>query len=798
MKTSVNWLKRYVGIPWSPRELADKLTVAGLEDEGIESTADLPPTIVVAHITSREKHPNADRLSVCTVDDGSGTDLQVICGAPNCDSGAKVALAKVGTEMPDGGRIDRATLRGVESFGMICSRRELKLGDDHSGILVFPKDAPVGTALSDYLKSDFVVDWEVTPNRPDWLSHVGIAREIAAISNSTFSLPETTFPESSEPHVTELFSVEVQDKDLCPRYTGRIINGVKIGPSPEWMQELLYAVGSRPINNVVDITNYVLLECGQPLHAFDLSQLSGDRIVVRRAAASERMSTLDDQEHELTEDTLLIADSSRGVALAGVMGGKNSVISETTTDILIESAAFDASNIRSTSKQLGLATESSYRFERGVDISMVEFASARAAHLICKYAGGTAVPGIIDVRRGEYVPPLINCRFSRVNRILGFSIPKEEITSIFTRLGLEVSEESENDCTVSIPSFRLDLTREIDLIEEVARIYGLNNIPAAYPSAKSGGVRNSDAYFPMQRIHNHLMSLGLSECKNYTLVSSSDAVADPSLAADNLVTLKNPLSQEQNTLRPSLLPSMVKSVGHNVAHGNHDLRLFEMGRVFSGRSDASEEHYETCIVLTGRTHPERFSEDKETMQDFYDLKGMVEDLMEATGITDLKISESEHPEFESGACVDISAGSVTLGFFGRLAKGFSDEIRTKNPIFSAIIDIDAMLKCQAPPAVFQALPLYPAVTRDVAFAADENLTHQTIESAIAEAGVQFVERIELVDIYRDEVTLGKNKKSMVYTLTYRSDSKTLTDEEVNQAQEEIRLRLVKKLNIELR
>ena len=479
MKTSINWLKNYVDVVCSPKELADRLTLAGLEVESVTGTGTMPDGVVIAEILSRQPHPNADRLSLCNVSVGTGEPLRIVCGAPNCDPGAKVPLATIGTVLGEGFEIKKSKIRGEVSFGMMCSQVELGLGEDKSGLMILPANAPVGAKLKDFLGSDTVIDWGVTPNRPDWLSHIGIAREMAAVfdSRKTFRLPDVKLTETAAAAVTDVTSVEVRDPDLCPRYIARVIRNVKIGPSPEWMQKALSAVGFRPINNVVDITNYVLMECGQPLHAFDYERLGGHRIVVRRAAKGETMVTLDCKEHKLPENSLVIADADKGVALAGIMGGQNSEILDATSTVLLESAVFLPRNIRATCKALGIGTDSSYRFERGVDFEMTEFASRRAAALICELAGGELLQGKIDACVKPFQSGKVRCRFARANQLLGVDLSPETVVNYFRRLGLDILAHDAVTVEVGVPSFRLDLEREADLIEEVARIHGLDNLP---------------------------------------------------------------------------------------------------------------------------------------------------------------------------------------------------------------------------------------------------------------------------------------------------------------------------------
>ena len=473
-------------------------------------------------------------------------------------------------------------------------------------------------------------------------------------------------------------------------------------------------------------------------------------------------------------------------------------ISDETTDVLLESAAFNAPNIRHTVKQLGISTDSSYRFERGVDIEMVEYASERAAHLICEYTGGRIVSGMIDVRVSSYCTPVVNCRFDRVNQLLGVNVGNDKIVSIFENLGLNIANLNSLSCDVEIPSFRLDLAREADLIEEVARIYGFNSIPASKDLVKHVDEVSTDAYLPMQELRDQLITLGLCECTGYSMVSEHDAISHSGLKSEELISLTNPLNQEQAILRPSLISTMFEIVVHNLARGNNDLQLFELGRVFCSGKDKTEENYEICIGLTGKKYPESFSSDRDIIFDFYDIRGLVEDLFEIRQLEELSITKADHPVFKSGSSAKISSGSDIIGFIGEVTNKLVDGVRLKYPLFLASLNVNKLLSITSKPSIFNELPLYPAICRDVSFTADESLEHQEIKDFIRNVGVETLEKIEVADIYRDTNVLGDHKKSMVYTFTFRSSTGTLTDTEVNEAQEKIRLAMIDKLPIQIR
>lgn len=800
MKTSINWLKQYIDIPWSPRELAERLTMAGLEVEGIDETGAVPEGVVVGEILSRDKHPNADKLSVCQVNVGTAEPVQIVCGAPNCDTGVKAPVALPGAVLAAGFKIKKAKLRGVESAGMLCSARELELGDDQSGIMHLPAEAAPGRPLQEYLQADTVIDWEVTPNRPDWLSHIGIAREIAALTDNrkALRLPAVELTAGGTAKIADLAKVEVKDEELCPRYTARLIQNVKIGPSPVWMQRALESVGIRPINNVVDITNFVLMECGQPLHAFDYEKLAGHMIVVRRAADGEEIMTLDGKKHRLTRDNLLIADAERGVALAGIMGGENSEISEQTTSVLLESAAFNPANIRATARRLGIGTESSHRFERGVDIEMTEFASRRAAQLICELAGGVLVSGSIDAYACPYRAHEVTCRTVRASSLIGVEFTAAEIGGFLGRLGLDVTTDRDGTVRALIPSCRLDLTREADLIEEVARLYGLDNLPAVPAAAKIGGGMAQDAYVPIETARAELLGLGLDECLNYTLLNAKAATRGTGTAEDELVVLSNPISLESAFLRPSLLPGMIDSVARNIAHQNEDLALFEIGRVMTQAQGLPEERYQAVIALTGHPHPERFGKERLVEYDFFDLKGVLESWFTARRLLNVECVPCSHPAFKSGRAARFTAAGKPLAVFGEVSPELTADMRLQYPLFVAMIELDTVFAAPAAPRKFQALPQFPSTARDISLVAPATVSNKELLDTLRSITSPWLERVELFDVFEDEKTLGKGRRSLAYSLTYRDSRRTLKDEEVNEAHEALKAELARRLPVEYR
>lgn len=746
MKFTYNWLKQYVDFPWSPQELAEKLTFAGIEVEDVVTLGGkIPEQVVVAEILSSDKHPNADKLSVCRVNDGTG-ERQIVCGAKNYKVGDKVPLALPGAAMAAGFTIKESKLRGVMSQGMMCSAEELGLPKGEDGLLILPVDAPLGTKFAEYVgPGDTVYDIEVTPNRPDWLSVIGIAREIGALTGNLLKLPESVA--AGTPLLPD--TVKVEAPDLCLRYTARMIRGVKIGPSPAWLKQILEKVGLRSINNVVDITNYVMLESGHPLHAFDFNLLAGKRIVVRRATSGERFTTLDDSQHELRDDMLVIADAERAVALAGIMGGKNSEISDATTDVLLESAWFLPANIRRTSKKLGISSDSSYRFERGADIDGVIWASNRAASLIQQLAGGTVERGIIDVMAKSIVKRRVRCRYAQVNRLLGVDVQAETVKKIFTGLSLGITAADAAGCEVEIPTFRVDLEREADLIEEVCRIHGVEKIPARMLPATAQNSEFDVRWDALRQVRQTLNALGFHEALNQTMVSDGD------------LKLQNPLSSEMTALRSSLVPGLLQNLRTNVSRHQFDAKLFEIGRVFAADG---KESLQLALAATGR----RTTGDWERTEkvDYFDLKGALEELGIEVEVRQLPLPQAK-------------------------------KLDLRDPVFFAEFDLERLLAATRMEKTYRELPKLPAVVRDMALIVDENARHGDILTAIEKNRNKILERVELFDIFKGD-PIPKGKKSMAYSLTFRAADRNLTDAEVNEAHEQIKRQLLKEMPCEVR
>jgi phenylalanyl-tRNA synthetase beta chain len=841
MKITLNWLRQYVDFSWSPEELSERLTMLGLEVEAMQKIGGEFDGIVVAQVITRDKHPNADKLSLCRVNDGLG-ERQIVCGAQNFKAGDKVPLVLPGASLPlKAGEstpftIKVGKIRGVESQGMMCSPQELGLPDQVDGLLLLREDAKIGQPFAEYLGragSDVVYDLEITPNRPDLNGVIGIAREIAAITGNPLRIPLAGDPDSgASGEISRMVAVRVEEPELCPRYTARIVRGVKVGPSPAWLRSSLEKVGVRSINNVVDVSNYVMLECGQPLHAFDYHLIGKatdgkPTIVIRRAGAGEKFVALDGQERTLTDGMLLIADADRGIALAGIMGGQNTEIADHTRDVLIESAYFEPTNIRRTARHLGLRSESSYRFERGADIGIAEWASRRCAQLILETAGGELVIGVAEVFSRPPRPHTIALRHAKVSELLGVAIPPAEQIRFLESLGLARAEtpaanrvpfvESDIDTTTllkkavvavgkdaaisfNVPSWRVDLKSEVDLIEEVTRLFGLENVPSTPPRGAIGSNPFDSVYDQLTEARHLLTALGLSEATGQTLLS--EASARLAAVPESLVLLANPLSSDMNVLRPSLLPGLLDSLRHNLSRKNEEVALLEIGRVFAKSWDPAQarpgeasagspfdgimEERRLAIAITGRRNTPFWSGDnREARYDFFDLKGMLEEFLDQFGLRGISYTPRATSTglFLESATVTLG-GKFSLGEFGQLLPALGRRYDLRDPVFLAELNVDRLLARRNPGKGFKPLANFPAIRRDVAMLVAETVTHEAVMNVVRKAKPANLENVEIFDVFRGK-NIPTGQKSVAYAFTYRHPEHTLTDGEVNAAQEKL-------------
>ncbi|HOW98031.1 MAG TPA: phenylalanine--tRNA ligase subunit beta [Kiritimatiellia bacterium] len=799
MRLPISWLKEYVEFEDTPRGLADKLTFSGTEVEGLEIFGSTYEGVVVGEILRVDRHPNADKLTLCAVNTGRG-ELTVVCGAPNARAGMKCPFAPAGVTLPNGLKLKAARIRGVESHGMLCAEDELGLSDNHAGLMELDAAWAPGTPLAEVLgPPEAVLDLSVTPNRPDCLSVLGMAREVAALYGSRAKWPEVRFAES-DPAVEQLARVEVEDAEGCPRYTARVMAGVKIGPSPAWMKRRLELSGIRAISNVVDITNYVMLECGQPLHAFDQELLEEGRIVVRRVRAGEKLATLDGIERAVTPDMLAICDARRPVAMAGIMGGAGSEIRDATHTVLLESACFRPQDIRRTSKKLGLSTESSYRFERGVDIGRTEWASRRAAQLMADLAGATVARGVVDVFAKQPEPRRILCRFDKVNALLGLNESGERIKQVFESLELPVEKADAQGCTVRVPSFRPDLEVEVDLAEEFARVHGLDNIPSPSPHAQIIEGSSDAAWRAVSSCRAHLVGLGLREIMNYSFVSARFLdLFDPGDATRRLV-IPNPVSQDHAVMRTALAPQMVDTLGRNLARQVEEAAFFEIGRVFGAGPDGQPfEEDRLAIGLmgpAGRTGLDR-RRPVEPQEMYLWLKGAWEELARAQGVEWRLEADAGCPYLEPGSAAALFIGGEPVGRMGLVAAKQRAEWRMTQPVAVLEVRLAPLLgRAHVTPAC-RPVPAYPSVRRDVALIVDAAIRHEDVVRLIRKAAPAELENIEIFDIFSGG-SIGAGRRSLAYALTYRSASRTLTDEEANGYHEAIKQALKRELNAEIR
>lgn len=782
MKVSLNWLRDYIDFDGAPAALADLLTMAGVEVEGIDQRGVSFEHVVVAQIVSSEQHPNADRLSVCRVEDGSGHPRQIVCGAKNFKVGDKVPLALPGAVLPGDFRIKVGKLRGVESEGMLCSGKELGVADDADGLLILPKEALVGAPIGEMFPSDTVFDLEITPNRPDLLSYVGLAREVAALSKGPVYWPGGAEWRELAVAPTEgedgfLVSVAPEAVGACPYYSARVLHGVTVGPSPEWLRARLEAVGLRSVNNVVDVTNYVMLETGQPLHAFDAQAIGDQGLEARLARDGEEFVALDHRAYPLAARHLVIA--ARGgpaLALAGVMGGARSGVTAATHTVLLESAYFTAGEIRRTARETGLASDSSYRFERGVDPGAVADASLRAVQLILRVAGGEAgalfareTPQFAERTQGER---LVTISPVRCQRLLGTPLSPERIAEILSGFGLE--QVAGNNGIWRVPSYRGDLTREVDLIEEVSRVVGLQETPGRAQGVFAAVSPVDHEYDFALAARRRLVGLGFFEARSVSLLS--DAAAQGSGG----VRLKNPLNEEGAVLRGSLLPGLLAAAGRNARLGAADLRLFEMGRVFSPEAPAGvPEPTRLALLITGGAAGRSWRNGAAREADFHDLRGVLERLGEGAALE----VEPAPADGLLAQAVTLTLGGEPLGRAGQLMPARAKALDLRGAVFVAEIDVATLRRHVGRDRRFTALARFPSVTRDLAIVADASLPHGRIAGALRGAQEPLLTGVELFDIFTDakgeKVPVGK--KSLAYSLTFRAEDRTLKTEEVNAA-----------------
>ena len=812
MRVSLKWLAEYVDLPLPAKELAHRLTMSGTEVDAILSAGGEWDLISVGQVVAVERHPNADRLTLTTVILGDGERMTVVCGAPNVAVGQKIAFARTGARLIDGHTgeltvLRAARIRGLESAGMVCSEKELGLSDYHEGILVLPADAPMGTPLDEYL-GDTILDLDITPNRPDCLSVLGVAREVAALTSawgggasgggSSVREPPHTYPEEG-PLIQEKVSVEIADPDLCSRYVATLIEGVKVGPSPAWMQERIVAAGMRPINNIVDITNYVMMELGQPLHAFDFERIGGGKIIVRRARPREPLTTLDGVQRRLDPEMLAIADATKPVALAGVMGGADSEVSDATTSVLLEAANFNNITIRRTSNALKMKSEASSRFDKGLSPELAAFGARRATKLIVELAGGRAAHGIVDVYPGKAPETRIEVRRSRIQQVLGIDPPTSRVRSVLAALGFGCRWQPPDTYQVLVPYWRTDVRIPDDVVEEVGRIVGYDQIPVglvrgAIPPAPPQALREL-----REQVRDALAGAGMQEVITYsltTLETIQRVVSPEALAASPPLHMANPMSSEHEWLRPSLRASLLRTLAANQRQREGPVALYEVARVYlSQGQDLPREPEHAAGVVSGR-RLDRWGHVTEEDLDFFDAKGYLEHLFARLGVTPT-FEEGEEFALVPGRTARIMLGERAVGVLGqvdpRLAAAF--DIEGDVFLFELVLDEVLAVLSGREARRYEPVPRFPPVVQDLAVVVDEAVTAAQVQSLIQAAAL--VRRAQLFDVYTGE-PVPAGKKSLAFSVTYQSPDHTLTDEEVARAHRGIVERLKRQLGATLR
>ncbi|MDM8540209.1 phenylalanine--tRNA ligase subunit beta [Desulfococcaceae bacterium HSG9] len=788
MKASSSWLKKYTDIDQNADELAEALTMLGLEVEAVSDRYDFLNTVIVSRVNSVTPHPNADRLKLCLADIGDQV-LSVVCGAPNVAEGMLCACVLPGTMLPDKTVVKEGVIRGERSEAMLCSQSELGLGDDHKGVWELNSGLTVGVSLKEALDlADPVFEIDLTPNRPDCLSMIGVAREIAALHQGRVKLPVIKLPKATllPGAIKELTSVTIEDPDLCPRYVARLVFDIQVAPSPFWLQDHLRSVGLNPINNIVDITNFVMLETGQPLHAFDHDRLAENRIVVRRAEQNETFTTLDNKEHVLTDDMLLICDGEKAVAIGGVMGGLNSEIEANTTRVLIESACFNPVSIRKTSKTLGMNTDASHRFERGVDPNGQVFAANRAAQLIAEIGKGQLIKGIVDEYPAPVTSKLIRLNTEAANRRLGVHLSTAQITEYLESIEFKVKEVDTNSLKVMPPSFRVDISRFEDLTEEIARLCGYNTIATTFPLIPGEARSLNPAIVLRNRIKDLLNGFGFSEAITYSFIggSSYDSLRlEPNDPRRKAVGVLNPISEEQNVMRTTLIPGLLGAMQHNLLQQNKNLKLFEIGSVFmhADNNDGLPDEIEILAGLQTGLRTARNWQTSAQDSDFYDIKGALEALFNHLGVANVKFTSqpSELCHYvRPGHTARILIKDEVIGQAGEVHPDVLRNYDLKQTAFIFEIDIQRLTPHLPETVEFQPITKFPAIARDVTLIVGREKEAGDLLKTVADTGENLVENVQLLDIFTGD-SIPNDQKSVSFRIIYRSAEKTLDDETIN-------------------
>lgn len=798
MLISLNWLKQYIDLDGIEiNEMENALTMIGQEVEKIDIVGGNLDKVVVAHLEEVKKHPNADSLTLCKVNNGKEI-LQIVCGATNHKTGDKVALAQVGARLKEDFTIKKGKIRGEESNGMLCSEDELGIGSDKDGIIILPEDAPVGVPFKDYLGiNDTVFELEITPNRPDCLSHIGIARELSAYYGKELKYPETEIKNEIEEKTSDNVKITIEDSNLSRRYVTRILKNVTVKESPKWLKERIEAIGLRSINNIVDVSNFILMEMNHPNHVFDLDKIEGNEIKVKSAVKGDKLVTLDEQERELEDGDIVICDSKKILALGGVMGGLDSEVTDNTKNILLEVAQFNPQNIRKTSRRLTLSSDSSYRFERGIDVEDSIKVINRLANLIQEVAGGEILNGYVDVYPVPHENKVAELNFERLNRFVGKVIPREKVIEILRNLEIDVKDNGET-LTLTAPSYRGDLELEQDYFEEVIRMYGFDNIENILPRVDINKNSTLDTTKLTDRVKTICASVGLKEVINYSFIPK-DALQKlkfTGVSEDKLIDISNPITEDFVTMRPTLLYSLIKNAKDNMNRNVSNIRFFEVSRTFEKAEELAKEDIKVGIILAGENDKTLWNP-KPVHYDFYDLKGIVEEIFSKLKFQSFSIKRSVQTEFHPGRSADVFVGKEYIGSFGEIHPDVLENFGlNKKTVLVAEFNIELIKKYINKPFVYQGIVKYPAVPRDLALVMNENILVGDVLKTIEKIDKK-VEKVELFDIYQG-IGVEPGKKSVAISILLRDDSKTLEEKEINDIIDKILAKMKKDYMAELR
>ena len=798
MLISLNWLKQYIDLDGIEiNEMENSLTMIGQEVEKIEIAGSNLENVVTAKIIEKEMHPDSDHLTVCKVDNGKEI-LQIVCGASNHKAGDKVVLAQIGAKLSEDFVIKKGKIRGKESCGMLCSEVELGIGSDKDGIIILPEDAPIGVPFKDYLGiNDTVFELEITPNRPDCLSHIGIARELSAYYGKELKYPETEIKSEISEKTSDNVKVSIEDSNLSRRYVTRILKNVTVKESPKWLKERIEAVGLRSINNIVDVSNFILMEMNHPNHVFDLDKIEGNEIKVKSAVKGDKLVTLDEQERELEDGDIVICDSKKILALGGVMGGLDSEVTDNTKNILLEVAQFNPQNVRKTSRRLTLSSDSSYRFERGIDVEDSIKVINRLANLIQEVAGGEILNGYVDVYPVPYENKVAELNFERLDRFVGKVIPREKVIEILRNLEIDVKDNGET-LTLTAPSYRGDLELEQDYFEEVIRMYGFDNIENILPRVDINKNSTLDTTKLTDRVKIICASVGLKEVINYSFIPK-DALQKlkfTGVSEDKLIDISNPITEDFVTMRPTLLYSLIKNAKDNMNRNVSNIRFFEVSRTFEKAEELAKEDIKVGIILAGENDKTLWNP-KPVHYDFYDLKGIVEEIFSKLRFQSFSIKRSVQTEFHPGRSADVFVGKEYIGSFGEIHPDVLENFGlNKKTVLVAEFNIELIKKYINKPFVYQGIVKYPAVPRDLALVMNENILVGDVLKTIEKIDKK-VEKVELFDIYQG-IGVEPGKKSVAISILLRDDSKTLEEKEINDIIDKILAKMKKDYMAELR